>query len=267
MVSLGRTFRDMIARYRMRNFLTPDDPKSTAEVLREMEEADPETFLATFRKAMSEQADQAERDYWDRQPAKDEAAMRDESYWGVNIRPDEPMGMSLETFKGRSNQSVRSALKATQQWVNEADSTPGMLALAGPPGVGKTHLAAGAYWRLRALGRSVLYFREETLIAELYRGTKTGVLEEVRAELAGVPWLVVDDLGVNATTDWLQGAIDGIVNVRWENAGRVGTMVTTNLQANQLPARTASRLRDMSRAVSVQINAEDYRVTAGGYRA
>ena len=36
----------MIARYRMRNFLTPDDPKSTAEVLREMEEADPETFLA-----------------------------------------------------------------------------------------------------------------------------------------------------------------------------------------------------------------------------
>ncbi len=49
MVSLGRTFRDMIARYRMRNFLTPDDPKSTAEVLREMEEADPETFLVVQR--------------------------------------------------------------------------------------------------------------------------------------------------------------------------------------------------------------------------
>jgi len=74
--------------------------------------------------------------------------------------------------------------------------------LHGPPGNGKTHLAAAAVNRLITQGRAVLFTTAPELLAMIRDGFDAGQAENLIGLCQRVPWLVVDDLGAERLTDW-----------------------------------------------------------------
>lgn len=167
---------------------------------------------------------------------------------------------SIGDFKKRRLfPDVAKAKAATVAWLS--GEGPPLLVLAGPPGVGKTHLAEGAAKQLQENGHEVIYREETDLISVIRRGMapNVGDAHKLISAFSGALWLIVDDLGLAALTDTMRGVMDGIINARWRGAGGLRTMVTMNLKSKDIPPRIASRLGDKSRSLVVQIDAEDMR--------
>ncbi|MDP2956144.1 MAG: ATP-binding protein, partial [Longimicrobiales bacterium] len=175
----------------------------------------------------------------------------------VQADPREPDPLDAFELDGKYP-TLAQAKEAVLAWC--ARTGPPLLTLAGASGVGKTHLAYAAASRVVGLSEPVLFRREADLLAEFQGGVRTGETEELIRAYAAVPWLVLDDFGAVATTDWSRSVEDRLVDARWQGA-RAGlrTLVTTNMGPKQLPMRAASRLSDVSLGVVVAISAPDHR--------
>ena len=156
------------------------------------------------------------------------------------------------------------ASAATVEWT--MGTGPAILVLSGPPGVGKTHLAAQAANALIvASGLPVAYRTEADMMSEIRRAPDHGQSQDdVTDDFASHPWLIIDDFGTEVPTEkWGKGIQDRIINGRWVGAegGMVRTLITTNFRSEDLAdrARIASRLLDRSRSRQVQIKASDWR--------
>jgi DNA replication protein DnaC len=66
----------------------------------------------------------------------------------------------------------------------------------GPPGTGKSHLAQGIGHAAIQQGHKVLYREAHVLLEELAESTLDGRRKEHFTELATVPLLIIDDLGM-----------------------------------------------------------------------
>lgn len=179
------------------------------------------------------------------------------------LRSGIPEGVkSFADFKARPKfKAVQEALDTVQAWME--GTTPGLLTLAGGVGTGKSHLARAAAMTLAIRSEVVVYREEAALIGELQRHVKPGTLDDAMAELARVPWLILDEMGATSLTDWGRSQMDTLINARYDNAGWARTLITTNLTGDDLPPRIASRLADVERARTVLIKAPDYRRTGG----
>jgi len=129
--------------------------------------------------------------------------------------------------------------------------------LTGAPGCGKTHMLMAAANMLKAQGKAVLYRVEGDIFGQLSAGMTDHDPESVYEAFATVPYLVWDDLGRQADTAYKQGVLDRLVDDRYRH--EVWTLVATNLTLDKLPARAASRLRDVKLVESVTITAGDFR--------
>jgi len=180
-----------------------------------------------------------------------------------NVTPpvelDEPMEFFGNTFANFvSHPKVTEAVNATVMWANQTG--PPMLLLAGPPGVGKTHLALSAAKHIVDAGGNCIFKRESTLIDSIRTAMKDGLNAEGFIDsYSTTPRLIIDDLGAAALTETMRSVLDQIIDARWQHAGGIYTMVTTNLTGSQLPPRIASRLNDATKSKVVRIAAEDYR--------
>lgn len=130
-------------------------------------------------------------------------------------------------------------------------SEPFDLVLSGGPGCGKTHLAvailrelivAGILWS----GNGGRFVPVPELLAEIrasYQGKGPDEKELVK-EYSTIPYLVLDDLGAEKTTDWSIATLYLIIDRRHREM--LPTIVTTNLTLDQidkhLSPRIASRL-------------------------
>jgi DNA replication protein DnaC len=139
------------------------------------------------------------------------------------------------------------------------------LLLFGPHGVGKTHLAVGILKAcVRAKGARAYFFETRELL-RLVRDTYNRSVEETEMEvlkpLLNADLLVLDDLGAERTSEWVQETLGLVVNTRY-NAKRP-TVFTSNLidvpDATeprsfifQLGARTRSRLIEMCDWVEIR---------------
>lgn len=197
--------------------------------------------------------------------------------WGQafeKIDPEDPKW--LGTFKRLAG--VADAYYATETWVKGIG--PGMLLVGGIPGTGKTHLAKAAWnylihgaWHAplveeSTVPRDVFYRREVDLIANLQRAIQDHEVEAVMEEIQTCPWLIIDDYGAAASGPWGRGQLDAIIDARWESAGILRTMLTTNLDGDGMRAQSPriwSRLSDRTRAKRVAMgpDAEDYREKRG----
>jgi DNA replication protein DnaC len=139
------------------------------------------------------------------------------------------------------------------------------LLLYGPHGVGKTHLAVGI---LKACVRSKgarAYFFETRELLRLVRDTYNRSVDETEMEvlrpLLEADLLVLDDLGAERTSEWVQETLGLVVNTRYNT--KRPTVFTSNLidvpDATeprsfifQLGARTRSRLIEMCDWVEIQ---------------
>ena len=189
-------------------------------------------------------------DCWQRQVAQ---ALLDEA--GI---PRRYRKCDFSTFVTYENERLLRAVESARRFAAKFPVVERGLLLIGPPGIGKTHIAVAAL-REVVLEKAVrgVYFDTRTLLSTIRssfnpvtRTAEGDVLRRVmEAEL-----LVLDDLGAERPTDWVEETMNLIVNTRY-NDDRP-TIFTSNYEdvpdADDLDSllvrvgfRMHSRLREM----------------------
>ena len=152
----------------------------------------------------------------------------------------------------------REAYRRAIRFVDAFPAVDKGLLLYGPHGVGKTHLAVGILKEVIRQKGARGYFFETRELLKLVRDTYNRGTEDtemdVLAPVLHADLLVLDDLGAEKTSEWVQETLGLVVNTRY-NARRA-TIFTSNLVDSpdntdpqsfifQLGARTRSRLVEM----------------------
>ncbi len=145
----------------------------------------------------------------------------------------------------------RRALAACRKYADGFDSLllkhgqpePGRngLFISGPPGTGKTHLAAAISNQLLSQGKPVVCMTMIDLLERIKRTfNKTGADEgEVLQIYKTIPLLVIDDIGKEPPTEWAISTVYNIINARYE--AYLPTVVTTNYAPDDMIGRMTPR--------------------------
>ncbi len=166
---------------------------------------------------------------------------------------------SVEGRKGLGDEQVNSlqyGLNQSQQFVA---SPKGWLVLMGSYGCGKTHLAAAVANTCVEFGMTTLFLTVPDLLDWLrfsYDAPDT-TFEERFEEIRNVGLLVLDDLGSQNATNWAAEKLFQIVDYRYIR--KLPTVITTNLDLEDLDDRIRSRIQDPDLVTRVRITAPDYR--------
>ncbi|MDD5039443.1 MAG: ATP-binding protein [Dehalococcoidales bacterium] len=184
-------------------------------------------------------------------------------------KPKDPVGaglplltresMRFHNWENRQSQSLSFAHYVAKDLARGNLSLSNILVLAGPTGVGKTHLAIAIAWEWFEDEFNVLFTRVDDLLDYLRRGYDDNSYHQRLEFVRQRDLLILDDLGTEHAQDWAGEKIDRIVD--WRYIGRMPLVVTTNAKSEDLAPRVASRLSDKSCSTVIQIDAEDYRTT------
>ncbi len=138
----------------------------------------------------------------------------------------------LASFVTYENEQLLRAVEKARQFIELFPVVDKGLLLIGPPGIGKTHIAV-ATLRQVVLDKGVrgLYYDTRSLLSTIRatynpvtRTSEVDVLRPVmEAEL-----LVLDDLGAERLTDWVEETMNLVVNTRYND--RRPTIFTSNYE-------------------------------------
>ena len=141
-----------------------------------------------------------------------------------------------------NQQHFRAAVDAARAF---AQSPDGWLVFTGPPGCGKSHLAAAIANACLEAGRPAFFITAPDLLDHLRATYNPGsdisydqLFEQVRT----APLLVLDDMGSQATTPWAGEKLRQIVNYRYN--ARLPTVVTVEGVLDEVDERLRARLTD-----------------------
>jgi DNA replication protein DnaC len=183
--------------------------------------------------------------------------------------PSQYRRCDLDNFRDYNDSLVHAVARA-KSFVESFPVVSQGLMFLGPAGLGKTHLAVAILKQVIArVGARALFRPMGTLLRQIrdtynpvVRSTERQVIEPViRAEL-----LVLDDLGRERPTDWVEETLTLIIDTRYNE--RRPTIITTNYSLiddstdpnaliSRVGFRTLSRLHEMCEFV--QITGVDYR--------
>lgn len=166
------------------------------------------------------------------------------------VRPDQ-----------RSQEMFSQALGTARGYAQDAQ---GWLVFVGPSGSGKTHLAAAiAHERLRQDEPALFVFVPDLLdhLRAAYAPDAEMAYDTLFQQIREAPFLVLDDLGAQATTPWAQEKLFQVINHRF--MARLPTVVTVGGSLDGLEARVQSRLTDpeVSRVCALAIEAGRWAVS------
>ncbi len=154
-----------------------------------------------------------------------------------------------------SSKDQRHAVTTCQEFAAEAQrGTWATLALIGPPGTGKTHLAAAMMLDAIQRGKSARYTTFRDLIRSLratWRRDAEYTEDEVIDDLAGAELLVVDEIGVSMGTEAELVQLFDVVDRRYQLGNPL--VLITNLGAPDLRAALGDRLYDRVREGSTVV--------------
>lgn len=163
----------------------------------------------------------------------------------------------FSTFE-TNHDSLRDAHRRATEFAQRFPVVDRGLLFYGQPGVGKTHLATAILKDVIRSKNARGKFYETSELLRLLRetyGTGTRVNEmDILRPVMEAELLVLDDLGQEKTSDWVQETLGLLINTRY--ASRLPTIFTTNLVDNadvtdpnsiayRVGLRTRSRLLEM----------------------
>ena len=131
---------------------------------------------------------------------------------------------SLASFDFDFNKKMNRALVydlATARFIGQREDA----LFLGPPGTGKSHLAQAIGRAAIQQGFRVVYREAHTLMEEIAEATIEGTRKDYLADLASVPLLIVDDLGMRKLPHTAAEDLLELVMRRYE---RASTLLTSN---------------------------------------
>jgi DNA replication protein DnaC len=176
----------------------------------------------------------------------------------------------LEHFVTYSNESLEQAVKQARWIVANYFQTTRGLFLLGAPGVGKTHLAVAVLKGIITQHRVHGLFYDLSQLLRLIRSTYNPAVRtsesDVLLPVMKADLLVLDDLGREKPSEWVEETLNLIVNTRY-NERRL-TLFTSNYDISndltdpdslqvRVGARMYSRLHEMCEFL--HLNGADYR--------
>jgi DNA replication protein DnaC len=173
---------------------------------------------------------------------------------------------SFESYKTERNPKRKFVLQAAEAFVSSFNFNAGPprgLLMEGAVGCGKTHIAVAILRGVIQKGYTGLYYNMVDLLSDIRstygdatEASESDLLDEVNAP----DLLVLDDLGAEKTSEWVNDRLYLIVNRRYESGKPV--VVTTNLSLDELirkvGERTVSRLCEICETFA-PFPDEDYR--------
>jgi DNA replication protein DnaC len=166
-----------------------------------------------------------------------------------------------------SNSAARARMKVDEyldNWEENREAGRGLY-FCGGVGTGKTHLAVAVMQEIIRRKRVPSLFVTIPELLDNLRGAYNDPardLDEWMDAVKNADLLVLDDLGSEKATTWVQERLFVIVNHRYREA--LPTIFTSNIRPEDLPSqlgqRTASRILAMCKGV--ELEGADYRETA-----
>ena len=119
---------------------------------------------------------------------------------------------------------------------------PGNLLLFGAPGLGKTHLSAAIAREVSGEGFSVVYDTAGHVFErfETQKFSREETAESDVERVLSCDLLILDDLGTEMTTAFVQSALYQIVNIRLME--RLSTILSTNLTPGDIARRYSPQI-------------------------
>ena len=142
-----------------------------------------------------------------------------------------PTMKSLENFDFSARPSVNKMLVAELARCEFIDKRENVL-LVGNPGTGKSHLATGLAAQACARGYKVRFFRVTELVTTLIEARDERTLGRLKAALAKLDLLVLDELGYVPATKIGAELLFDVIATAYE---RTSLIVTTNLPFESWP--------------------------------
>ncbi len=130
-----------------------------------------------------------------------------------------------------------------------AEQPEGWLVLLGPPGCGKTHLAAAIANQRLGNGDPAIFSVVPDLLDHLrlaYSPNSEVGYDELFETFKSTELLILDDLGTQSSTPWAQEKLFQLFNHRYH--AQLPTVITTNHRLDELDERLRTRLTDAALA-------------------